>query len=111
MPRLPRYAFAVLGTVLVCALPTAAAGADSIARPEPRILSASWGTDNAVGCPNGAQGLDNIPVTFNWFIRRSSIQATDFWIVRSDGSTATPTCAPSVAPVASSTSAASTATT
>jgi len=93
MPRLPRYAFAVLGTVLVCALPTAAAGADSIARPEPRILSASWGTDNAVGCPNGAQGLDNIPVTFNWFIRRSSIQTTDFQVVRSDGSIATPDCA------------------
>jgi hypothetical protein len=70
-----------------------ATGAGSIARPEPRILSASWGTDNAVGCPTGEQGLDNIPVTFNWFIRRSSIQNTDFRVVRSDGSIATPTCA------------------
>jgi hypothetical protein len=78
----------------VCASPTTAAtGAGSIARPEARILSASWGTDNAVGCPSGEQGLDNIPVTFNWFIRRSSIQATDFRVVRSDGSVATPTCA------------------
>jgi hypothetical protein len=62
-------------------------------RPLPKILSASWGTDNAVGCPNGTQGLDNIPVTFNWFIRRKSIQPRDFRIVRSDGTTATPTCA------------------
>lgn len=92
--RLTGYAFAALGAVLlVCALSTVAAGAASITRPEPKILSASWGTDNAVGCPTGQQGLDNIPVTFNWFIRRSSIQTTDFRIVRSDGSVATPTCA------------------
>jgi hypothetical protein len=62
-------------------------------RPKPKILSASWGTDNAVGCPSGAKGLDNIPVTFDWFIRRSSIQTGDFRIVRSDGTTARPTCA------------------
>jgi len=74
-------------------LPTTASATGSIARPAPRILSASWGTDGAVGCPSGAQGLDNIPVTFSWFIRRPSIQTTDFRIVRSDGSTATPTCA------------------
>lgn len=77
----------------MCASSASAAGAGSIARPEPRILSASWGTDNAVGCPSGAQGLDNIPVTFNWFIRRPSIQTTDFQVVRSDGSAATPICA------------------
>jgi hypothetical protein len=95
--RLPGYAVAALGAVvLVCALPTTASPATpagSIVRPEPRILSASWGTDNAVGCPTGARGLDNIPVTFDWFIRRSSIQTTDFQVVRSDGSIATPTCA------------------
>jgi hypothetical protein len=79
--------------LLACALPMTAAATGSTTRPEPRILSASWGTDNAVGCPSGAKGLDNIPVTFNWFIRRSSIQTTDFRIVRNDGSTATPTCA------------------
>lgn len=62
-------------------------------RPTARILSASWGTDDAVGCPSGAQGLDNIPVTFNVFIRHESIQTTDFQIVRSDGSVVTPTCA------------------
>jgi len=62
-------------------------------RPKPKVLSASWGTDNGVGCPSGAKGLDNIPVTFDWFIRRSSIQTGDFQIVRSDGTTATPTCA------------------
>jgi hypothetical protein len=88
------HALAALGAILlVCALSTKAAAAGSAARAQPRILSASWGTDNAVGCPNGAQGLDNIPVTFNWFIRRSSIQTTDFRVVRSDGSTASPTCA------------------
>lgn len=93
MRRQAGHAFAALGALLlVCALPAAAA-TGSLARPEAKILSASWGTDNAVGCPSGAQGLDNIPVTFNWFIRRASIQTTDFRIVRSDGSTATPTCA------------------
>ncbi|HEX4304668.1 MAG TPA: hypothetical protein VHZ54_01395 [Solirubrobacterales bacterium] len=61
-------------------------------RPVPKILSASWGTDGAVGCPTGEQGLDNIPVTFNWFLRRASIQPADFRIVRSDGSVATPSC-------------------
>lgn len=93
MRRRAGYAFAALWALLLfCALPAAAA-TGSLARPEPRVLSASWGTENAVGCPSGAQGLDNIPITFNWFIRRSSIQATDFRIVRSDGSVATPTCA------------------
>ncbi|HTT95938.1 MAG TPA: hypothetical protein VMF55_14795 [Solirubrobacterales bacterium] len=83
-------ALAILGS-------TAGAGATTAVRPPvrpvPKILSASWGTDNAVGCPNGAQGLDNIPVTFNWFVRRASIQRRDFRIVRSDGTTVTPTCA------------------
>jgi hypothetical protein len=91
MRRVPGYAFAALGAVvLVCASPTTAG---STPRPEPRILSASWGTDNAVRCPTGEQGLDNIPVTFNRFIRGSSVQTTDFHVVRSDGSVATPTCA------------------
>jgi hypothetical protein len=93
MRRLAGYAFAALGPLLLVCASLAAAATSSLTHPEPRILSASWGTDNAVGCPSGAQGLDNIPVTFNWFIRRSSIQTTDFRIVRSDGSVATPTCA------------------
>ncbi len=81
-------------TLLACLLPTAAAAESGpLFRPVPKILSASWGTDNAVGCPDGAQGLDNIPVTFNWFIRRASIQPADFQVVRSDGTVATPTCA------------------
>lgn len=82
----------VLAALLVCAV-SAAVATSALVRPEPRVLSASWGTDDAVGCPTGEKGLDNIPVTFNWFIRRSSIQTTDFRIVRSDGSVATPTCA------------------
>jgi hypothetical protein len=93
MPRLPGHPFAALVIVLVCAMSMTGTAAGSIARPEPRILSASWGTDNAVGCLPGEKGLDNIPVTFSWFIRRSSIQTTDFQVVRSDGSTVTPTCA------------------
>lgn len=91
MRRPHGIALAALGAFLLCALPAAAGAAAS--RHVPRILSASWGTDNAVGCPNGPQGLDNIPVTFNWFIRGGSIQPKDFQIVRSDGSVATPTCA------------------
>lgn len=92
--RLHGFAFAALGAVLlVFALAATAAGAGPTARPKPRILSASWGTDNAVGCPGGAQGLDNIPVTFNWFIRRATIQPADFRIIRSDGTFAVPTCA------------------
>ena len=94
MRRVPSCAFAALGAVaLVCALPATAIAAGSIARPKPKLLSASWGTDDAVRCPTGEQGLDNIPVTFNRFIRRSSVQTTDFQLVRSDGSIATPTCA------------------
>lgn len=93
MRRQAGYAFAALGALLlVCAFPAAAA-TGSLTRPKPKILSASWGTDGAVGCPSGAQGLDNIPVTFSWFIRRPSIQTTDFRIMRSDDSIATPTCA------------------
>lgn len=92
MLRSTRYLFAVL-VASACVTTAIATAAGSTARPEAKIFSASWGTDNAVGCPSGAKGLDNIPVTFNWFIRRSSVQTTDFQVVRSDGSVATPTCA------------------
>ena len=88
-PALVVAAFAVLVSVFV--LPAAVGATGSLPRPVPKILSASWGTDGAVGCPNGQQGLDNIPVTFNWFIRRASTQPADFQIIRSDGSVATPT--------------------
>ncbi|HEX5712682.1 MAG TPA: hypothetical protein VFX85_05140 [Solirubrobacterales bacterium] len=89
-----RRALATLAIALLAwAVPAAATWDGAAVRPEPRLLSASWGTNNAVGCPSGAQELDNIPVTFSWFIRRASIQVTDFRIVRSDGSTAKPTCA------------------
>jgi hypothetical protein len=62
-------------------------------RPVPKILSASWGTDGKVGCPNGTQGLDNIPVTFNWFIRGDYFPVSDFRVVRSDGTVVMPICA------------------
>jgi len=94
MPRQRRFRLiAVAALLCTCVLTSTATGTASAPRPEPRILSASWGTDNAVGCPSGAKELDNIPVTLTWFIRRPSIQTTDFQILRSDGTTATPTCA------------------
>lgn len=92
--RLPALVTAAIGLAVVVSLVAAAPSrATPLPRPVPKTLSASWGTDNAVGCPNGEQGLDNIPVTFNWFIRRASIGPADFQVVRDDGSVATPTCA------------------
>lgn len=84
---------AVATIVFLGLLPTATAASGATGRSQAQILSASWGTDGAVACPSGEQGLDNIPVTFNWFISRPSIETTDFEIVRSDGSVVTPTCA------------------
>jgi hypothetical protein len=78
---------------LLGALPAGAGAAGPLHRPVPRILSASWGTEEQVGCPNGATELDNIPVTFNWFIRGLKLPSRDFQVIRSDGSVATPTCA------------------
>jgi hypothetical protein len=86
----------VAGATLLGVPPAPATVAGAViaaARPVPRILSASWGTDGRVGCPNGAQGLDNIPVTFNWFIRGERIPVRDFRIIRGDGTVAVPTCA------------------
>lgn len=83
---------ALVMTATAIVVPTSAEAAQPF-RATPKVLSASWGTDNGVGCPSGAKGLDNLPVTFNWFIKRSSIQNKDFIIVRSDGTTVHPTCA------------------
>ena len=75
MRRLPGYAVTALASaVFMCACPGAGA-AGATAHQTPTILSASWGTDDGVGCPNGPRGLDNIPVTFNWFIRGGSAGA------------------------------------
>lgn len=94
MHRRPLGVSALLVALTVGLAPLAqAATLPGGTRSIPRILSASWGTDNAVSCPTGQNGLDNIPVTFNWFILPSSVQPADFQIVRSDGSTVTPTCA------------------
>jgi hypothetical protein len=90
---------ALAGASLFGALPGVAAATPPagpnapLVRPVPRILSASWGTDGKVGCPNGPQGLDNIPVTFNWFIRGGTFPVSDFRVVRSDGTVVEPTCA------------------
>jgi hypothetical protein len=87
-------AVAALVTALVgAALPAAAGAAGPLHRPVPKILSASWGTEEQVGCPSGAKELDNIPVTFNWFIRGLKLPPRDFQVIRSDGTVATPTCA------------------
>lgn len=78
-------------------LPMATAGSSSasplVSRDQAQILSAAWGLNNANQCPTGEKGLDNIPVTFNWFIQTSSIAVTDFVITRDDGTTVNPTCA------------------
>ena len=58
-----------------------------------QILSAAWGTNNASSCPSGETGLDNIPVVFNWFLRPSTIDESDFVFTRDDGTTVSPTCA------------------
>jgi hypothetical protein len=91
-PR-PSLVAALAGALLFGALPGIAGATVVPGRPVPKILSASWGTDNQVGCPNGTQGLDNIPVTFNWFIRGERFPVSDFRVVRSDGTVVTPTCA------------------
>lgn len=88
-----RPVLVALTALVLVGMSAAADGAGSDPRPRAHILSASWGTDDAVGCPTGETGLDNIPVTFDWFIDPRSIQATDFTIVRSDGTTTTPVCA------------------
>jgi len=92
-PRAALLVAALAGASLLGALPGVAGATAPLVRPVPKILSASWGTDGKVGCPNGTQGLDNIPVTFNWFIRGERIPNRDFRVVRSDGSVAIPTCA------------------
>ena len=95
---------APIGLVLMLALGASCSGttssdtsspAESIAdtRADARILSAVWGLNDANKCPTGETGLDNLPVTFNWFIELSTIAVTDFLITRDDGTTAIPTCA------------------
>jgi hypothetical protein len=68
-------------------------GGGTSVRLSPAILSASWGLNNGTACPRGPAGLDNLPVTFNWFIRTTTIESTDFVVTRDDGSTTTAVCA------------------
>ncbi len=92
-PRAATFVAALAAALLVGAPAAIATATAPPARPVPKILSASWGTDGKVGCPNGAQELDNIPVTFNWFIRGGRFPVSDFRVVRSDGTVVMPTCA------------------
>ena len=95
--RLSRGTFVTLALVLAasgCSGDGKGAGADAATPPAgTRILSAAVGTDTGTSCPDGATGLDNMPVTFDWSIRGSSIDVTDFAVVLADGTSITPTCA------------------
>ena len=88
-----RPTLAALTAAVLVGTGVAAHGAGPDPRPEATILSASWGTDDAVGCATGETGLDKTLVTVNLFIDAASIQTTDFEIVRSDGTSTTPVCA------------------
>lgn len=89
--RIATRAALAIGVASTIAISPMAVATPSIASPH--ILSAAWGLNNANACPTGEKGLDNIPVTFNWFINPTTIQVTDFVITRTDGTTVTPTCA------------------
>lgn len=93
--RVRTFTLGALALTLASIVSAAIAPAASAAKvnPRPEILSASWGLNNGTACPKGPSGLDNIPVTFNWFIRTSTIDVTDFVITRDDGTTTNPVCA------------------
>ena len=60
------------------------------------VLSAAMGSNDATAnaCPKStATGLDNLPIVFNWFIRPSSVKASDFTIVNQNGTKTHPLCA------------------
>ena len=67
---------------------------DDNEREKPKILSAAWGTHGQSFCPNRPErDFDNMPVTFNWFIKPSSFKATDFIIYNEEGVAIQPVCA------------------
>ena len=83
----------IAATLLSGAMFASALGVSHAAAP--KFLSAFWGLDDAMPqqiCP-AATELDGMPVTFSWLIDPSSIQPSDFKILRSDGTETTPTCA------------------
>ncbi len=94
-----RVALASLAAVILLLplVPAGQAAADQReSRREARILSAAWGLNNGNKCPTGVTGLDNIPVTFNWFIDPSTISVSDFVITRDDGTDRHPDMRPAV---------------
>ncbi len=83
----------LLGLTSVLSMSSGAASAARAPAEKARILSAAWGTSNSSSCPSGEAGLDNIPVTFNWFLRASTVVPTDFVFTLDDGTQVTPACA------------------
>ena len=61
-----------------------------------KFLSAFFGLDgtmvNSQVCPT-AENQDGMPLTFSWLLDPNSIDASDFQIIRSDGSITNPICA------------------
>jgi hypothetical protein len=82
----------LIGVGLVTAVPQAISAPTVGALSQPRILSAAWGLNNSASCPTGETGLDNIPVTLDWFIQVASVNNDIFTFTRSDGTKVHPTC-------------------
>ena len=81
-------------TAMLLATSAAYSASMGSGRATPRIFTSAWGTHGASSCPGSDEtGLDNMPVTFNWFIEPSSVQASDFIVVNEDGSIRQPVCA------------------
>jgi len=85
----------MLALFSVFVVPSFARAAPS-ARVKISVLSAAMGSNDATAnsCPgSSATGLDNLPVVFNWFIRPTSVRASDFTITNQNGTKTHPICA------------------
>jgi len=93
--RKPIISAAAITCLLLAPITTAGAATANASpgRESAKILSASWGKNGGNSCPSGGAGFDNLPVTFNWFIKPASVAPTDFVITRDDGTTTNPVCA------------------
>lgn len=78
--------------------PGGAAAHDRPPGPEPVLLSAYFGLDNALpftadGLCRGAAGQDGMPVIFSTEVDPDTVQADDFAVVTESGDVHTPACA------------------